>query len=193
VREEPFRDFASSLRELRGRTDEALAANAELAHERFVEQTASGERSRDAAGTGPGEGTRRSVRGPRARPQILFLAAGRFREAVDHLNAGYVAYGTLLAELATGSLPSDERLDALASRVNADLSGGLERLGVQAGSQPPALLSTIIVGQFRAYLAHRRAGQLKHADRQPSRFRELCRRGPAGDPARHTAGLAGVR
>jgi len=164
----PFTQFASSLQTLRAGSDSQAGAAATASRQDLVEKVASGEVS-------PADLQLQFVQGKPflssygfAESEPNFVKLIQFRQGLAALNDAMIGYAQSLVMLSGGGqggdiLPTSAQFDQMARDLNANAGTAASALGVSIGSDQQALLSTVAVQLFKAYIEHKRRQDLTRA------------------------------
>jgi len=164
----PFNQFESGLESLRAGSDSQADAAATASREDLIEKVASGEVSPADLQLefDPSDHFVTSYGFAEKEPNFVKLI--RFRQGLAALNDAMVAYAQSLVVLSGGGqggdiLPTSAQFDQMAKDLNTNAGTAASALGVSIGSDQQALLSTVAVQLFKAYIENKRRKDLAQA------------------------------
>jgi hypothetical protein len=164
----PFTQFASSLQSLRTGSDSQAGAAATASRQELVEKVATGEVSPAdlQLEVDPSNPFVTSYGFAENEPNFVKLI--RFRQGLAELNDAMIAYAQSLVVLSGGGqggdiLPTSAQFDQMAQDLNANAGTAASALGVNIGPDQRALLSTVAVQLFKAYIENKRRKDLAEA------------------------------
>ncbi|MHC4946812.1 MAG: hypothetical protein ACYTG1_00925 [Planctomycetota bacterium] len=157
VESAPFEAFHASVAELQEGTDQAWAANVEVAKDRvFGRGSAPGEIRRSDILMTPGESSFEWLM-PKA---PLYLILERNQKAFAELSQSFVDYAALMLMVSGGEIASPDRFTELAGTLNANLRSAADTLGVEEGDREIAIISTAAAELFRQFIVSRQRSAL---------------------------------
>ncbi|HEX9944111.1 MAG TPA: hypothetical protein VGG03_19030 [Thermoanaerobaculia bacterium] len=164
----PFTQFASSLQSLRTGVDSQAGAAVTASREELVEKVAKGEVSPADLQLefDPSNPFVTSYGFAENEPNFVKLI--RFRQGLAALNDVMIDYAQSLVVLSGGGqggdiLPTSAQFDQMAQDLNANAGTAASALGVSIGPDQRALLSTVAVQLFKAYIENKRRKDLAAA------------------------------
>jgi len=164
----PFTQFASSLQSLRNGSDSQAGAAATASRQELVEKVATGAVSPADLQLefDPSNPFVTSYGFAENEPNFVKLI--RFRQGLAALNDVMTDYAQSLVVLSGGGqegdiLPTSAQFDQMAQDLNANAGTAASALGVKIGPDQRALLSTVAVQLFKAYIENKRRKDLAEA------------------------------
>lgn len=164
----PFLQFASSLQSLRTGSDSQAGVAVTASRQELVEKVAKGEVSPADLQLefDPSSPFASSYGFAENVPNFVKLT--RFRQGLAELNDVMITYAQSLVVLSGGGqegdiLPTSAQFDQMAQDLNANAGTAASALGMNIGSDRQALLSTVAVQLFKAYIENKRRKDLAGA------------------------------
>ena len=166
VKPEPFKAYATSVRQVQTGADESLGVAYSWSRESYLVRaaapgsTAAIDLQLIATGKDP-YGWKLPNDGV-----VLPWKIKQFRLGVERLNTSLVEYADLLASLASDELVSQQRFDQLATDLNDNAKSAAKALGSPLSDDQAALLSTAASELAKRYIEHKRKDFLAQALRE---------------------------
>lgn len=164
----PFTQFASSLKPLRAGSDAQAAAAATASRQELLQRVASGDVSPADLQLQFDSSDPYSTTYGFAEDEPNFAKLIRFRQGLAALNDAMIAYAQSLVILSGGGqggdiLPTSAEFDEMAQNLNTNAGTAASALGVRVAPGQRALLSTVAVQLFKAYIESKRREDLARA------------------------------